>query len=698
MTTTVLPSKIALQEKLAVLSTSRTTLKQEFVGIDAAIDQVLDSITPWYLFPHLQDRPTIINLWGLTGVGKSSLVKRLTELLSFEEQYFRFDLGETFDREYGIKKKLGSLFPEFNGVPMVIAFDEFQHARTLDAQGAELDKGFIRTIWEILDSGSFSLNLFNHYVQGSLSQLINSLKGTLANGVVVENGVVIEQREYFFSTFTERGSHISQFNRIMRVQPEMPETVYFVGDQFVNDIYSICLGKFKSSIELKDALDALDGPGTIKLLEDILKNSLAPQLVDCTKSVVFIMGNLDDAYSMSHNLNPDISADEFYRQSLRINLSDIKAALSKRFRQEQIARLGNCHIIYPTLNKAAFDWIIEREFTKLREKANSIGIALNFDASIKELIYAEGVFPTQGVRPLYTTIQQIVGTQLGKVMSQKIQLYHDERIEVNFSWTHPALNVTYRKGKKLVHQSAEKIILNLGKLREPTKDDTQAVTAVHEAGHAILSMKLLRILPQVVYSVSADKDSTGFVYSATEGQLISLKELPNRLATMLGGMAAEEVVFGRDYVTTGASSDLKSATHLVNYLILESGLGKTMASYQRASKAGLQHLIDGKEQREEAERFIQDAYALALDTLRAEKSWLLRLSDYLSDHAMASPKELKQIALLYGNEFNLKALVKSHRHAFYRNKLKECVSQDANIMALWNSEEDHSDNVSSHAA
>lgn len=59
------PEKIDL--KIAQLQLLRSTLKAEFVGIDIVIDGVIESLSNWFLFPFLQERPVIINLWGMNG-------------------------------------------------------------------------------------------------------------------------------------------------------------------------------------------------------------------------------------------------------------------------------------------------------------------------------------------------------------------------------------------------------------------------------------------------------------------------------------------------------------------------------------------------------------------------------------------------------------------------------------------------------
>ena len=67
--------------KLEKLQQTKDKLKSEFVGIDKIIDRVIDSITPWYITPEVLERPTVVSLWGLTGTGKTSLIRKLIKYL-----------------------------------------------------------------------------------------------------------------------------------------------------------------------------------------------------------------------------------------------------------------------------------------------------------------------------------------------------------------------------------------------------------------------------------------------------------------------------------------------------------------------------------------------------------------------------------------------------------------------------------------
>ena len=58
-------------KKKTSLAKAVIQLKKEFVGLDGIIDELSDTILPWWLFPENQLRPLIINLWGMTGSGKT---------------------------------------------------------------------------------------------------------------------------------------------------------------------------------------------------------------------------------------------------------------------------------------------------------------------------------------------------------------------------------------------------------------------------------------------------------------------------------------------------------------------------------------------------------------------------------------------------------------------------------------------------
>ncbi len=61
-------------------------LKSELFGINDVIDRVIDAVRAWYVLPEIITRPVIVNLWGLTGTGKTQLTRSLAKKLGFYDR------------------------------------------------------------------------------------------------------------------------------------------------------------------------------------------------------------------------------------------------------------------------------------------------------------------------------------------------------------------------------------------------------------------------------------------------------------------------------------------------------------------------------------------------------------------------------------------------------------------------------------
>ena len=87
----------------------------------------------------------------------------------------------------------------------------------------------------------------------------------------------------------------------------------------------------------------------ITLLESELQQNKINNGVKYNQMLIFISGNIDEAYNFAENVDDvDRDADVYYEMSKKINFLNIKNALTDKFKPEQISRFGNNHIIYPT--------------------------------------------------------------------------------------------------------------------------------------------------------------------------------------------------------------------------------------------------------------------------------------------------------------------------------------------------------------
>jgi ATP-dependent Clp protease ATP-binding subunit ClpA len=132
MTNKMLALQETFKQKSALLDQAQTLLKEEFVGIDNIIDEVIEHVRSWFILSDFQEKPIILNLWGLTGTGKTTLVNRLMTLINYSQKTYRFDLGEK-DSKTSFRSSIDDLCENPDDAPIVIILDEIQHARTLKA-------------------------------------------------------------------------------------------------------------------------------------------------------------------------------------------------------------------------------------------------------------------------------------------------------------------------------------------------------------------------------------------------------------------------------------------------------------------------------------------------------------------------------------------------------------------------------------
>jgi hypothetical protein len=651
-------------DKYQQLETARTQLKTEFFGIDAVIDEIISSISSWFLFPDLQDKPLIINLWGMTGVGKTSLIVRLCELINFSKRFYRFDMGESGADEWIIKENISDIQKESNGLPLIIGLDEFQLCRTISEEKKELDRSFARVIWDLLDSGKFHASsfYFSRYVS-QLTRIKIKLEYIINTGAKSADGFVTTNTTLYKEI---RNNNTESVRRKVRIFGKKDREI----------MWDTVRHQFISEMDLHRHLDSLNLYDSLDFLEKVIDSALSPKTIDCSRAVIFVMGNLDEAYHMNGEINPDISADEFHEASLKITVTHIKHALQRRFRNEQIARLGNNHIIYPAFSKETFNKIIVHELKKatdaVQEKYN---ISINIQQSVHQLIYNEGVFPTQGTRPVFTTISQLIKSRFSRIFSEML-LKNINASEITISALSDVIQVAYLNKGNIVHQYEEKITLNLDKLRQTRKDDMQTIAAVHESGHAVISIALLKTLPETIYSVTADSESEGFTFIKTKWNYLPKNEIIRRLAKYLGGYAAEKIIFGEDNITVGSESDIATATELITHVYKSSGMTGIPAAFNIEHTNTNNRIYDRDNViNKSAITVLKEALQLAEITLQSHKQLLLKMSEHLSDNTFIGKEQIRDMVRQHAPALYQEGFIENGDLLFYRKHLKEQAAQ-----------------------
>ena len=586
-------------------------LKKEFVGIHKQIDEIMGVVRTWYLFPDLQTRPVVVNLWGMTGTGKTQLTKRITEMLDMEEDliYFNFaSISEctSWDIENQIEEETTT-----SGSKHIIVYDEFQYANTLDpSSGCEVDKRTaLKPFWELLDSGTIRKK-YETYVSGKIFEMIsyfnrinNNTPIRIVDGVWVNGFDCMKEydqyivrkvtnyfsyaslkSEFFNSENTEEKGEMPNYfnNSEKKSRFNFKEKDFFLTDFALDTLftcYSHASKKCITAIEFYTMLSKMDDVEFLSFLIDLSTRSKKGFMMDFSQSIVFIIGNLDEAYQISFDVDPDMSPNQFREITNEMNVVDIKAALRKRFRNEQIARMGNTHIIYPSFSQQDFEDLITMKLNEFNNDAKRlIGKELVFDRSINEILYKEGVYPTHGTRPLFSTVHELVKTPLSSI----IQTIMDNNIEeydvIKYSFDSDKFSLlisVLNKGDEVLSFDI-KPTLRLESVRTNNDNpELQCITAVHESGHFVVYSKLTGKMPEKLISKCADSNTGGFLMEDYNSNKIKLSrnDIFNKIKVLLAGHIAERIVFGRNEYTLGSSSDLSKATEMASKMVRLWGMG-----------------------------------------------------------------------------------------------------------------------------
>lgn len=126
-----------------------------------------------------------------------------------------------------------------------------------------------------------------------------------------------------------------------------------------------------------------------------------------------------------------------------------------------------------------------------------------------------------------------------------------------------------------MEESIEVVIAGYQRKNAILTDKEKLVVSYHEIGHALVAAKQTDSAPvQKITIVPRTSGALGYTMQVDEGNhyLMTKEEIENKIATLTGGRAAEEIVFGS--VTTGASNDIEQATKLARAMITKYGMSK----------------------------------------------------------------------------------------------------------------------------
>lgn len=222
--------------------------------------------------------------------------------------------------------------------------------------------------------------------------------------------------------------------------------------------------------------------------------------------------------------------------------------------------------------------------------------------------------------------------------------------------------VAARQDKRVVTMSdfefaKDKIMMGAERRSMAMSDDEKKLTAYHEAGHALVSVLTEGSDPIHKATIIPRGRALGMVMRLPERDKISLsrQQLHADLAVAMGGRVAEELIFGHDKVTTGASSDISYATKMAKQMVENWGMSEKMGpiayggdndqNYLGQAAGGRPGMSDKTSETIDMEvrKLVDDAYAYATKCLKKNSKQLEAIAQNLLEYETLTGPEITDI-------------------------------------------------------
>lgn len=199
----------------------------------------------------------------------------------------------------------------------------------------------------------------------------------------------------------------------------------------------------------------------------------------------------------------------------------------------------------------------------------------------------------------------------------------------------------------------DKVMMGAERRSLVMSDDEKKNTAYHEAGHALCALLTPGCDPIHKATIIPRGRALGMVMSLPEGDRYSETKLrcKARLVLAMGGRCGEELAFGADHVTSGASGDIKMATSLARNMVKEWGMSDNlgMINYDDSDQGytmGPSNTVSGETIREietEVKQLVDEAYKRAMNLLTEHREEWERLAKGLLEYETLGADEIQQV-------------------------------------------------------
>lgn len=689
------------------------TLREEFPGLESQIDRLIHLVTPPLVLPEIIEKPYIINLWGMTSTGKTSTVKRLIELLG--ENCIQIPVN-TISKDKGfesesitnaILRQFGFSEYSHDGVSLVdipkrhlIIIDEAQHLKSKNEKGESIEQPNRAEIWEILNTGKIDYR-FPRYERELIAKFIQTLEISLEEfgDTAVENLRIVDS-EYiykFLSKFSfgrrnnvwaDRGNPIifgsvtERNNETGKWEPadvDVTTPLSIFGemlDNITSQVYAV--DRYKSEEIKKAIFSAKKLSEIVEPLLIVKKIVTSTTTIDISKSIIFIIGNDNNIFTKTDI--SDFDADRLHLLTSKVTESElINSLMCNYFTPEQVRRFGRNFIIYPSYSEKDFRRILKSELNKINKRIldNYCNKPITYTNDIVDLLYSEGVEPSQGTGSIFSIIESIYNSiiidSLTYIERNEIEDFESiiisvYRPEEGYSLDKKNIIVTFKGA--VIKNSIKNLSLTIeitlikGSRKNPQNNMYRAGISVHEMGHAIMCLATTGLYPTKIQSCMSIP-MKGQTILPDGVSLSTYRGLEDEYMIGVAGYIAERLIFSKEHVSFGSSNDIQESFAQLSHKFYKGGYLTPMpVDHEHNLNNNIPLGIDESDSTmKELTRLANKLMERTEKILKANLKLLVEGSIILSERGELSSKEFEEIVKLYSSDLpNMIQYIKDSRN------------------------------------
>ena len=204
-------------------------------------------------------------------------------------------------------------------------------------------------------------------------------------------------------------------------------------------------------------------------------------------------------------------------------------------------------------------------------------------------------------------------------------------------------------------KAKDKVMMGAERRSMVMTEDEKKLTAYHEAGHAIVGLNVPQHDPIHKATIIPRGRALGMVMSLPERDQLSVSytKYKSKIAMAMGGKVAEELIFGAENVTSGATSDIQQVSRIARAMVTQFGFSEALGnvdyanereSYLGASSGGTSH--SGTTQKtidDEVRKIVDEGYARAKQILTDKNDDLHRLAQGLLEYETLTGDQIRRV-------------------------------------------------------